>query len=261
MLKKTGKRIKDLPLNKIAPNMVTMMALCSGVTSIRYATEGRFQLAVFFILMAAVFDALDGRVARFLRGASDFGAELDSLSDVVCFGVAPGVLMYMWALSAADSAGWPFALLMPVCCALRLARFNVMLDEEPQPSYWHHFFVGLPAPGGAFIALTPAMLYFEFGCDFFKSGWFVELFLFASAMLMASRLPTISLKHIRLPVRLTAVVMAFAGFYTGALFYKPWLVLSLTFLGYLISVPLCSYVFLRLKAKTETPEQTEQAEA
>ena len=105
------------------------------------------------------------------------------------------------------------------------------------------------------------MLYFEFGCDFFKSGWFVELFLFASAMLMASRLPTISLKHIRLPVRLTAVVMAFAGFYTGALFYKPWLVLSLTFLGYLISVPLCSYVFLRLKAKTETPKQTEQAEA
>ncbi|HBO58809.1 MAG TPA: CDP-diacylglycerol O-phosphatidyltransferase, partial [Alphaproteobacteria bacterium] len=88
MLKKTGKRIKDLPLNKIAPNMVTMMALCSGVTSIRYATEGRFQLAVFFVLMAAVFDALDGRVARFLRGASDFGAELDSLSDVVCFGVA-----------------------------------------------------------------------------------------------------------------------------------------------------------------------------
>lgn len=259
MLKNTGKRIKDLPLNRIAPNMVTMMALCSGVTSLRFAMEGNFQWAVLSIIAAAFFDALDGRVARMLNGASDFGAELDSLSDVICFGVAPGVLMYRWALTSADSAGWVFALFVPVCCALRLARFNVMLDEEPQPAYWTHFFVGLPAPGGAFVALTPAMLYFQTGCEFFKNGPVVEAFLLISALLMASRLPTISLKHIRVPVRFVVLLMALGGFYAGALLYRPWLIFSLTFLFYLASVPVCSIVFLRLKKKAEAAgKETEE---
>ena len=267
MLKSSRKRIKDLPLNRIAPNLVTLFALSSGVTSVRFAMEGKFEFAVFCILLSSLFDALDGRVARLLRGTSDFGAELDSLSDVVCFGVAPGLLMYFWALGATSPVGWIFALLVPICCALRLARFNVMLDEGPQPSYWKHFFVGLPAPGGAYIALVPIMLYFHFGCECFRSGPFVETFLFISAFLMASRLPTISLKHFRIPVRFVVFVLALAGFYAGALVYQPWLTASVTFVLYLLSVPLCSVVFLRLKAKAEskqdegtTEEQTEKAE-
>ena len=262
MLKNSRKRIKDLPLNRIAPNLVTLFALSSGVTSIRFAMEGKYEFAVFSILMASIFDALDGRVARMLRGTSDFGAELDSLSDVVCFGVAPGLLMYFWALGATSPIGWIFALLVPICCALRLARFNVMLDEGPQPSYWKHFFVGLPAPGGAYIALVPIMLYFHTGCEFFRSGVFVESFLFVSAFLMASRLPTISLKHFRIPVRFVVLLLALAGVYAGALLYKPWLTVATSFILYLCSVPLCSIVFLRLKARAEasTEENAEKAE-
>ena len=251
MLKNSRRRIKDLPLNRIAPNLVTLFALSSGVTSIRFAMEGKYEFAVFSILMASLFDALDGRVARMLRGTSDFGAELDSLSDLVCFGVAPGLLMYFWALGTTSPIGWIFALLVPICCALRLARFNVMLDEGPQPSYWKHFFVGLPAPGGAYIALVPIMLFFSNGNEFFRSGWFVELFLFLSAFLMASRLPTISLKHFRIPVRLVVPLLALAGLYAGALVYKPWLMASVTFIFYLLSVPLCSFIFLKLKAREE----------
>lgn len=251
MLKNSRKRIKDLPLNRIAPNLVTLFALSSGVTSIRFAMEGRFNMAVFCILLASLFDALDGRVARMLRGTSDFGAELDSLSDLVCFGVAPGLLMYFWALGKTSPIGWIFALLVPICCALRLARFNVMLDEGPQPPYWKHFFVGLPAPGGAYIALVPIMLYFYSPNEFFRNCVFVETFLFLSAFLMASRLPTISLKHIRIPVRLVVPLLTLGGFYAGALVYEPWLTASLTFIFYLLSVPLCSYIFLKLKAREE----------
>ena len=255
MLKDSRKRIKDLPLNRIAPNLVTLFALSSGVTSIRFAMEGKFEFAVFSILMASVFDALDGRVARMLRGTSDFGAELDSLSDVVCFGVAPGLLMYFWALGTTSPIGWIFALLVPICCALRLARFNIMLDEEPQPVYWKHFFVGLPAPGGAYIALVPIMLYFHSGNDVFRNATFVETFLFISAFLMASRLPTISLKHFRVPVRFVVLLLALAGFYAGALVYKPWLTVSTTFVLYLLSVPVCSVVFLKLKAKEDLKQK------
>lgn len=254
MLRKTGRKIKEIPFNRIAPNIVTMMALCSGVTSIRLAIEGNFKMAVIAILMATIFDALDGRVARMLQGSSEFGAELDSLSDVVCFGVAPGVLMYIWALSETDRWGWMFALLMPVCCALRLARFNVMLDEEPQPAYWHHFFVGLPAPGGAFIALVPVLLSFALPeNDFFRTEWFVCAFLFISAILMASRLPTISLKHIRIPARFVAFFLMMFGLYLGALLYKRWIVLSISFIVYLASVPVCSIIFLHLKHQAENP--------
>ena len=258
MLKNSRKRIKDLPLNRIAPNLVTLFALSSGVTSIRFAMEGKFEFAVFCILMASLFDALDGRVARMLRGTSDFGAELDSLSDVVCFGVAPGLLMYFWALGKTSPIGWIFALLVPICCALRLARFNVMLDSGPQPSYWKHFFVGLPAPGGAYIALVPIMLYFSSQCECFRNAVFVESFLLVSAFLMASRLPTISLKHFRIPVRFVVPLLILAGCYAGALVYKPWLTASTTFILYLISVPFCSYVFLKLKAQEEN--KTEKAD-
>ncbi|MGN0904281.1 MAG: CDP-diacylglycerol--serine O-phosphatidyltransferase [Alphaproteobacteria bacterium] len=259
MLKSPRQRIKDLPLNRIAPNLVTLFALSSGVTSIRFAMEGRFEAAVFAIIMAAIFDALDGRVARMLQGTSDFGAELDSLSDVVCFGVAPGLLMYFWSLGATSPVGWIFALLVPICCALRLARFNIMLDDEPLPHYWKHFFVGLPAPGGALVAITPIMLYFYFQADFLRSSFVVELFLFLSAFLMASRLPTISLKKFRVPVRYVVIVLALAGCFAGALVYEPWLTVGVIGILYLLSVPLCSYVFLRLKAKADgsRPEAAE----
>lgn len=261
------KRIKDLPFNRIAPNLVTLAALASGVTSIRFSMEGRWEVAVIAILMASVFDALDGRVARMLHGASNFGAELDSLSDCVCFGVAPGLLMYFWTLENQAPAGWILALLVPLCCALRLARFNIMLDG-PQPSYWKHFFVGLPAPGGAYVALTPIMLYlycqnndFQYAetlRNLFRSAVFVEVFLFLSAFLMASRLPTISLKKIRIPAAFLPVFLITAGLFIGALFYEPWLTVGVMGVVYIITVPFCSIVFLRWKKAALQEQAVEQ---
>ena len=253
-IKSPRKRIHDLPFNRIAPNLVTLSALASGVTSIRFAMEGRWEFAVIAVCLAAVFDALDGRVARMLHGASNFGAELDSLSDVVCFGVAPGLLMYFWTLEVQAPAGWICALLMPLCCALRLARFNIMLDG-PQPPYWKHFFVGLPAPGGAFVALTPIMLFFYYKNDIFRSPYVVEAFLLLSALLMASRLPTISLKKVRVPVRFVMPVLVMAGLYVGAMVYEPWLTVGVTGLVYVVSVPVCSLVFLRLKSKDHVEQK------
>lgn len=256
MFKVPRKRIKDLPFNRMAPNLVTLAALASGVTSIRFSMEHRWEHAVIAILMASVFDALDGRVARMLHGASNFGAELDSLSDCVCFGVAPGLLMYFWTLESQAPAGWILALLVPLCCALRLARFNIMLDG-PQPPYWKHFFVGLPAPGGAYVALTPIMLYFYFKHDFFRAPYFVETFLFLSAFLMASRLPTISLKKIRISATVLPLFLLAAALFFGALFYEPWLTVGIMGLIYIVTVPFCSVVFLRLKRKM-TQEQKPQ---
>lgn len=132
-------KLKALPFRKIAPNIVTMLALCSGVTSIRYSIQEDWTKAVVCIFFAALFDWFDGRVARLLKGSTKFGAELDSLSDFVSFGVAPAILLYQWSLFDLPKYGWFFCLLMAIGMSMRLARFNTMLDDEPQPEYWTHF--------------------------------------------------------------------------------------------------------------------------
>ena len=137
--------------------MVTMMALCSGVTSIRYAIAEDWSKAVLCIFLAALFDGLDGRVARFLKASSKFGAELDSLSDFVSFGVAPAILIYQWSLSSLPRFGWLFCLIFAMGMAMRLARFNTMLDMDDTPPYWSHYFVGVPAPMAAAIAVAVSM--------------------------------------------------------------------------------------------------------
>lgn len=155
-------KLPVLPFRKLAPNMVTMMALCSGVTSMRYTMQEDWVKAVICIFLAAFFDGLDGRVARMLKGSSKFGAELDSLSDFVSFGVAPSLLMYQWTLFDLPKFGWFFCLLFSIGMSMRLARFNTMLEAEPQPEYWHHFFVGVPAPAAAALGIFPVLASFEF---------------------------------------------------------------------------------------------------
>ena len=145
-LRLSKQKLTSLPFRKIAPNIVTMLALCAGVTSIRYSIAENWAMAVICIFLAAFFDGLDGRVARMLKGSTKFGAELDSLSDFVSFGVAPAILMFQWTLFDLPKFGWFFCLLFAIGMSMRLARFNTMLDEDPQPEYWHHFFVGVPAP-------------------------------------------------------------------------------------------------------------------
>src|SRR6267154_1748386 len=174
-----SRRISGLSINRMIPNILTLLALCAGMTAIRFAINGQFEAAVIAIIVAGVFDGLDGRVARLLKSTSPFGAQLDSLSDFICFGVAPGVMLYIWALS----------LLYAICCGLRLARFNTQLDVE-LPPYAAYFFTGVPAPGGAGLVLVPMYLAFEFGDEFFRSPFFNGIVMIAVAALMVSRVPT-----------------------------------------------------------------------
>ncbi len=256
-------------LRKIFPNSITMLALAFGVSSLNMAFWGHWQMAIFFIALSAFFDFMDGKVARLLRVESRFGAELDSLSDFVSFGVAPGFLMYQWTMDPAiridvlsgdavraDAVGvpWGFCLFLAMCCAMRLARFNTMIDSDKEkPTYWKHFFMGVPAPAGAGIAIFPLVLWLATGMQFdmLRSPFVVALFLTFSAILMASQIPTWCLKHIHLSNQhLLALRITFV-FFVASLVSFPWIVLSLFGLAYLISVPVGIYYFHQFKNEEE----------
>lgn len=187
------RRFKQVPIRILVPNLVTLLALCSGVTAIRLGVEGRYELAVGAVILAIVLDAIDGRLARFLKGTSRFGAELDSLADFVNFGVAPAILIYLWSLNSLKSLGWLVALCLAICCALRLARFNVAIDDPDKPAWMMNFFTGAPAPAGAGLAMAPMYLGF-LGLipDGHEVAWLVLPYIAAVALLMVSRVPTFS---------------------------------------------------------------------
>jgi CDP-diacylglycerol--serine O-phosphatidyltransferase len=181
----------------VLPNLVTLLALCLGLTAIRFASEGQFEIAVVAIVFAAILDGLDGRIARALEGASRFGAELDSLADFVDFGVAPALLLYFWALHENKSLGWFAALIFAVACALRLARFNVMIDDPNKPAWASNFFIGMPSPAGAIVVMLPLYLHFVTGLPNEPSHVLPEIaYVVFIAFLMASRIPHFSGKKI-----------------------------------------------------------------
>ena len=158
-LRSRRRRLRGFSINRLIPNVLTLAALCSGLTAIRFGLQGQMRLAVIAIIVAAIFDALDGRVARRLGVTSRFGAELDSLCDFVCFGTVPALLLYLWEMQLLDRAGWTIVLIYAICTALRLARFNTALDV-PQPPWAHYFFTGVPAPAGAGLVLLPLVASF-----------------------------------------------------------------------------------------------------
>jgi CDP-diacylglycerol--serine O-phosphatidyltransferase len=203
-------RFRRVPLRLIIPNMVTLLALCSGLTAVRMAFEGRWEFAVGAILVAAVLDGLDGRVARMMKGTSRFGAELDSLSDFVNFGVTPALMLYLWILKDAGNMGWIAALIFAISAALRLARFNVALDDPNKPAWASRFFTGVPAPAGALTVLLP--LYLDFLGLFphwFADDAFVAAYTIGVAFLLISRLPTYSGKTLGTRVRRDFVLPLF----------------------------------------------------
>src|SRR6201994_1326279 len=154
------RRFRRIPVRTLVPNLIPLLALCAGLTSIRFAIEGKLDIALGAIVFAAVLDGVDGRIARLLKGTSRFGAELDSLADFVNFGVAPGLILYFWDLHQLKSAGWIAAMVFAICAGLRLARFNVMIDDPDRPAWAANFFVGLPAPAGALTVLLPIYVHF-----------------------------------------------------------------------------------------------------
>ena len=210
-LQLSKQKLTSLPFRKIAPNIVTMLALCAGVTSIRYSIAENWAMAVICIFLAAFFDGLDGRVARMLKGSTKFGAELDSLSDFVSFGVAPAILIYQWTLFDLPKFGWFFCLLFAMGMAMRLARFNTMLEADDQPEYWSHYFVGVPAPAAAALAMMPILICFHFpqAADVLQSNAFCGILMFIIAFLMVSRIPTISLKKLKVQTYMMLPLMLF----------------------------------------------------
>lgn len=231
------RQVNRVPLRMVLPNMVTLLALCSGLTAIRLALEGRLELALVAILLAAFLDALDGRLARLLKGTSRFGAELDSLTDFVNFGVAPALILYQSSLSELGNLGWIAALLYAICAGLRLARFNAALDIEPT-DHSVHFFVGVPAPAGALAALLPIYFALLGGRWLTELPLLVAVYIVVIGLLMVSNLPTISGKRLgaRLPLDSVLPLMVAAAALIAVLVAFTWqalIALSLTYLAML----------------------------
>jgi len=233
-------RFRRVPLRLIVPNMVTLLALCSGLTGVRMALEGRWEFAVGAVLIAAVLDGLDGRVARLMKGTSKFGAELDSLADFVNFGVVPALMLYIWILKDAGSLGWISALIFAICAALRLARFNVALDDPNKPVWASRFFTGVPAPAGALTVLLP--LYFDFLGLFphwFADSAIVAAYTICIAFLLISRLPTFSGKNVGTRVRrdLVLPLFVFAVLIVALTASYPFRMMAAGSVLYLFSIP------------------------
>jgi CDP-diacylglycerol---serine O-phosphatidyltransferase len=233
------RRFRRIPVRTLAPNVITLLALCAGLTAIRMAFENRYTLALAAIVFAAFLDGIDGRLARFLNGTSRFGAELDSLSDFVNFGVAPSLILYFWGLHDLKSAGWIAAMVFAICASLRLARFNVMVEEPDRPAWASNFFVGVPAPAGAITVLLPIYAVFLGVPRSEILIWLTMFYTLGIAWLMVSRLPVFSGKRVgtRVPPDLVGPVIVVVVLFFALLIAYPWIVLTTGTLAYLISLP------------------------
>ncbi len=237
---------RPLTIARLIPNVVTLGALCCGLTAMRMAIVGRWELAAMFIVIAAFLDGMDGRLARLLKASSQFGAQLDSLSDIVCFGVAPAMIMYHWQLQGMKGIGWMMALFYAVCCALRLARFNTALVDEKPPEAWEKkFFTGVPSPAGAMLALLPLTATLALGEGYADKPWIVALTLPLAALIMASRWPTFAPKGWRITPPMVLPVMIGFGFFVASIVIQPWETIAIVSVGYLVSLPISAFVYWR----------------
>jgi len=232
------RRFRPIPVRMLVPNVITLLAICAGLTAIRLSTEDRMGLAVGLIVFAAVLDGIDGRVARMIKGQSKFGAELDSLADFVNFGVAPGLILYFWQLHELRNGGWIAAMVFAISGSLRLARFNASMDDPNKPAFAANYFTGVPAPAGAIIVLLPIYLAF---LDLSKPPAVLTAgYTLLIAFLMVSRLPVFSGKTVRMRVPPEFVLPAFVAviFFIALLVAYPWYILSAGSVLYILSLPL-----------------------
>lgn len=238
---------RGLPLRAVAPNVVTALALCSGLTGVRFAIAGEWNSAAGAIVVAGVLDGIDGRIARLLRGESRFGAELDSLADVISFGVSPALIMYLWSLSALPRLGWISALTLAVFCALRLARFNAAIDESEQPHKSAGFLTGIPAPVGAGLAMLPLYLWLWTEQPIFASPWLVAPWVTTVAVLMVSSVATFSWGSLRLRRTIRFEALAAAVLLVAALLSAPWHTLTAISTIYLALIPFSTASYARIR--------------
>jgi len=234
-----GPRIREIPMRMVLPNLVTVLAICAGLSGIRFGFEDRFEPAVVMVLLAAFLDGIDGRLARMLKATSKFGAQMDSLADIVNFGVAPALVLYAFMLDRAGSFGWIAALLFAIACGLRLARFNVLDEETDRPIWQTEYFVGVPAPAGAVLVMLPLYLSFlRVGIEPSRPVAFIATgFTVLVAFLLVSRLPVYSGKSIKVPGDKVLPVILAVVLYILLLMTYPWYTLTASVAGYLVFLP------------------------
>lgn len=242
------------PLFRLLPNLVTLASLCIALTAILFAMRGDFVHASAFLLLAGFMDGVDGRLARFLNSSSDFGAQLDSLVDFVNFGVTPGFVIYSWVAYSDIPHGlsWALVLFFAVCGAIRLARFNVDLAaEEQNPVLEKYFFIGIPAPVGAAMAMLPMVLYYEFGDGFYSDPILVINYVGTLAVLMASRIPTISIKKIPIRNEYAYLTLLILGSFIIGLIIKPWIALAALGITYGLSIPVTIFAYVKIELSSK----------
>ena len=246
--KKNFKIVSDKKARMLLPNAITLIGVCIGLSSIKFALDGKFSLAVIGILFAGLMDALDGRIARLIKGTSKMGKELDSLGDVISFGVAPAFIMYFWSLQYLDKLGWFVCLIYVICVALRLARFNVTSEEEP--SWKDNFFEGVPAPAGGIIVLMPLIISFSgFNEILFKINYelIVPIFFIIVSIFLISTIPTYSFKRIVIPRSMTKFLLFGMVLYFGALLVYTFKILTVSIFIYMCLIPVSYFHYKKIK--------------
>lgn len=235
-------KVNSIHLYKLVPNMFTILALCLGITSVRYGMDGKFITAASLILIAGFFDGIDGRMARLLNCSSNFGAQLDSLADIVSFGVSPSLLMYFWSLSSVPykGVGWTVVLVYIACSALRLARFNVQQENPLSNIVNKYFFTGIPIPAAAALSLMPMIITFEI-TDWVMPSWAVSVYILSIGFMMVSNVPTFSMKKISINRSYVPWLLILAGMIIAFVILDPWTALPMISLLYCISIP-CSII-------------------
>ena len=244
MSTKLNLKNREFTFSKLFPNMVTIVAICFGLTSIRYAIDDKLEIATSLVIVAGLLDVVDGRLARYLKATSIFGAQLDSLADFIDFGVAPGIIIYLWKLQEIpiQGLGWAIIVFFSICCVIRLARFNSDINNEEMKEFSNNYFLGVPAPMGAYIVGMPMMIEFNPYYDFRFNCYFVGAYTMLAALLMVSRLPTLSAKKFSVKPHNVNFIFAFFTIIIALLIMEPWFVLPLIGLGYLASIPITSYL-------------------
>ena len=234
----------------ILPNMLTLIGVCIGLTSIRFALDGRFELAIVAIIFAALIDGLDGRIARLIKGTSKVGKELDSLTDMISFGVAPAFIMFFWKLNTLGRFGWLLCLIFVICVALRLARFNVNSSHEP--SWRDNFFEGVPSPAGGILVLTPLIISLS-GFELFSIDYnlIVPIFFVVTSFLLISKFPTYSFKKIVIPRRTTIFLLFSIVLFFGLLLVYTFNVIAITAVVYLFLIPISFFHYQKIKKQHE----------
>lgn len=234
----------------ILPNMLTLIGVCIGLTSIRFALDGRYEFAVIAVIFAAVIDGLDGRIARLIKGTSKVGKELDSLTDMISFGVAPAFIMYFWKLNTLGRFGWLVCLIYVICVALRLARFNV--NSNQNPSWKDNFFEGVPSPAGGILVLTPLIISMT-NFDYFKLNYeiIVPIFFITTSLLLISKFPSYSFKKIVIQRKTTIFLLFGIVLFFGLLLIYPFNVMSISSLIYLAMLPISFFHYQKLKKKND----------